>query len=280
MLSIYEYTEPHEFLRDLWDEKRVSDSQFTLRSWAKQMGLRSHTPLYEAIRGKRKIRKEWIPPLAESLGLKSKECLYLENLVSLSHSKNPKERVFYTKMLRTLAPKSPVKMKEVESYRLLRDPIHTIILEMTVLPGFRWDVGWIQDRLESAFSHDRIASSMERLIELELVRQSDGGQWMKAQDHLYSKSDVTDLGLQEYHQKCSNLAIEAIATQDPLEREFNAVSLNVKREAIPKAKKVLREFLTKFIKEIESESGKGDETYHLNLQFFGLTRNDKRRRKK
>jgi len=37
------------------------------------------------------------------------------------------------------------------------------------------------------------------------------------------------------------------------------------------AKKIIREFIKNFIENVESKPKEGDETYQLNVQFFGVT---------
>ncbi len=52
----------------------------------------------------------------------------------------------------------------------------------------------------------------------------------------------------------------------------NGYAINLKKSDLPKAKKLIREFVQDFARKIEATQKTGDETYQLNVQFFGLTK--------
>lgn len=70
--SIFAYEEPTSFLKDAWESKKRKNPNFTIRAWAQSMGMKAHNPLYEVIRGKRKVPKSYIPVLVKSLSLSPK----------------------------------------------------------------------------------------------------------------------------------------------------------------------------------------------------------------
>lgn len=67
------------------------------------------------------------------------------------------------------------------------------------------------------------------------------------------------------------MAAQAVQSQDVVSREFNSYSFNMKKDALPKAKTMIREFVNEFLSECEAKAGEGDETVQLNLQLFKIT---------
>ena len=105
-------------------------------------------------------------------------------------------------------------------------------------------------------------------------KKKKDGRYKKTHQHITSTKDISSLAIREYHKKSSMLAAEIIDKQEVQDREYNGYSFNLNKKNLPRAKRLLREFVTYFLKEIEEPSN-GEETYHLNLQLFGITGKNK-----
>lgn len=278
MLSVYDYQKPSEFLQAAWNGKRQRNPQFTIRSWAMQMGIKHHASLHEMVNGKRKISKASVPKFIQVLGLDVTEGLFFESMVDLSRSTSAEEKTLYLERMKAIAPdRNKVKFTELESFRLLQDPIHFFIAEMALLNDFKADSLWIQKRLMFDASLERITSAIERLTALDILREDPEGRLLRVDQFVHSKSDIKDKALQEYHKNLSEIAMTAVQTQDVLEREFQAMTLNFDLDRLPEAKKVLREFLSSFVSRFDCPEKREKEIYHLNLQFFKVTQKGNRK---
>ncbi len=274
MMTITNYQKAYEFLKDAFGTKQEKNPQFSLRAWSKQLGMASHAPLNLMLAGKRPIPKKYLPQFIKSLDLKPREGLYLETLIEFNQAKSIVEKEMYFSRLKELAPSEPVNLVEMETFKYLGDPLHCIILDMTDLKDFSTDPKWIQDRLQMKVSLKQIDEVLNRLLTLGLVKEFKG-KMIKTHQHITNRPDVADFGSQQYHKNVSQLAIDLISEQPVLEREFNGYSLNIKKNKIPEAKLLIRAFVKDFIQQIEDPSTTGEETYQLNVQFFGLTKNKK-----
>ncbi|MFL5813525.1 MAG: TIGR02147 family protein [Bdellovibrionia bacterium] len=279
MLEIYQYGRASQFIRDAWAEKKKNNKSFSLRAWARQLGFANNAPLSLMLAGKRPIPKKYVPALVGSLELSPDEGLFLETLVEMERAKTVRQKSFYVERLRALSPRPPIGFHEVESFKCLGNPLHTFILEMTDLQGFKPDPEWIQRRLRTRFSIVDIKAAVERLIALGLLIRDNKGLWRKTNAHLTNRADIADEGSQEYHKNVSQMAAEQVSLQHVLDREFNGYAINIKNSDIPRAKKLIREFVRDFARKIESEPGMAEETYQLNVQFFGITKNIKGEKK-
>ncbi len=272
MISIYDYLSAEVFVADAWKWKKERNAQLSVRAWAKQLGMKYHSPLHQIILGNRKIPKHYVPLLAMNLKLNKKESLYLETLIDLHKAKTSQEKEIYGGRLSTLSPKPLLKSVQIESYKYFQDPLHGIILEMSLLKNFVGEPQWIQARVGFKVSLADIKITLERLLSLGFLIINSDGKLVKVNQHLFSTSDVPNKYLQEYHARCSDMAKSSLEIQDVLEREFNASTFNLAKKDIPRAKEMLRRFLNDFITEIEAPAGDGEETYHVNLQLFKITR--------
>lgn len=271
MMTITNFQHAHEFLRSALETKQTKNSKFSLRSWAKQMGMSSHAPLNLMLSGKRPIPKKYLPSFIKSLGLDAREGLYLETLIEFNQAKSMEEKDMYHARLQELAPQKAVNLIEMETFKYFGDPLHCIILDMTDLADFSIDPKWIQSRLRVRALIRQIEEVTERLIKLGLLKEVNG-RYTKTHQHITNRPDVADLGSQQYHKNVSQMAIDLISEQPVTVREFNGYSLNIKKDKIPEAKLLIRDFIKNFIERIEEPSSAGEETYQLNVQFFGLTK--------
>src|SRR5690606_30957690 len=111
-----------------------------------------------------------------------------------------------------------------------------------------------------------------RLITLHLLVEKDG-KLKKKHKAIQNKIDIASEAVQEFHKKMSQIAADEVSKQDVTQREYNSSCYNIKESQIKKAKQRLRDFTQDFIAEFEANSKKSNETYHLNVQLFSLTKN-------
>lgn len=273
MLSVYNYTEACQFLRDAWKEKKKRNPAFSMSAWAKQLGLENSSPLSLAFKGRRSLPKKYLPQIIQTLDLSSEEGIYLEALVDLSKAKSASQRLFYLNRLRKLAPESELSRQTVDEYKFLSEPLHTALIEMTDLKGFRPDPKWIFKRLLLPATLEEIAEALGRLVELKLLKQDfSDGRLYKTHAFLTTPDDVADLGTKKFHEAISQFAAQQVFVQSLDEREFGSYCFNLKKGQMAKAKKKMRKFLDEFFQEFEAPAGEGDETYQFNVQLFRVTK--------
>lgn len=270
MLAIYDYLDPASFLKDALEEKKKVNSSFSLRSWALRLGMKSHGPLHAMLSNQRNIPKKYVPLLIKSLGLDKKEAKFFELLVDLQRAKSIEEKEVYLERLKLLSPKELREVNDIDAYKYITEPLHIIVAEMTMLPKFKNSLGWIKSHLRPNINLNDLENIIERLLSLGILKKGKNNKLIKQVAHIYTAKEIMSKAVQEYHKKMGALAIEEISKQDIDQREFNAISFNIKKNDLPKIKEAIREFSDSLVQDFESETG--DETYHLNIQFFSLTK--------
>lgn len=268
MQTIYEYQSARRFVLDAVAEKRKSGEPFSIRRWAKEMGLNSHAHLVMLLSGKRNLTLKHVPALAQGLRLSTPERLYFQAMIQFENAKAPEEKSLFELWLSDLRPRGSLKIREVEEYRLIADWIHMAILAMSGLKNAPLTLAKIHSKLGHRFSRHEILSAIERLLDLGILEEKDGA-YTTHFDRVTTRDDISNRGAREYHKQVARLAIEAVDAQDPLEREFQSLALSVPKGKIPLAKEMIRKFRTQFSQAMAQE--KGDEVYQMNLQFFRLT---------
>ncbi len=271
MLSVYEYLNPAQYIKDVWSEKKTKNPSFSVRSWARQLGLKAHNPLYEVISEKRAFPKRYVSLLITNLKMGPKEGLYFETLVDLQRAKSALEQEMYWSRLKSLSPHKSLQMSEVDCYKFLKNPLHALLIELTAVKGFRLNAEWIQSHICIKAKISEIEEAMERLLSLGFLKKKDGVLTREIAN-LTTKSDLKNEAVQEFHKAMSRLAAEQITEQDIHEREFQSHILNIEQKDIPKIKESIREFIQHLIGQFEAKSGTAENCYALNTHLFKLTK--------
>ena len=119
-MNAYTHLKTSTLLNDKFKEKKEINPSFSIRSWANQLGLKSHGALQQILAGKRTVPKKYIPSISQSLDLSVGETMYFETLVDFEKAKTAEERDVYYKRLNHLRPqKKEIQILEIENYNCL-----------------------------------------------------------------------------------------------------------------------------------------------------------------
>ena len=271
VISIYNYLEPANYLKDRLAILKDEIPGFSLRAWSKHLGMKSHGPLHAILNKQRRIPKKLVPIFIKTLKLDKQELRYFEILVDFQRSKTPQEKEFYLDRLRQLSPKPLREINDLEAYKYITDPIHIILAELTQLKSFKDDPVWIKQHFRLNQNLRDIENIINRLKSLGVI-EAAGKKMLKPVKHKYTKFEIESADIQNYHKTCSKMAIDQISKQNVEEKEFNAIAFNIKKKDLPKMKEQIREFINTLVDNYEAGAHQGDETYQLNLQLFSLSK--------
>lgn len=272
LVDIYSYKDPALFLRDHWLIKKKRNPSFSIRAWAKSLGITSHSQLHQMIYGKRAIPKKYLSNLVKNLNLTNGEIEYLEALIDIQKAKSDEEKSFYLNKILSKKKQLKVVFHEIESFDLVKNPLHFFILEIFQLKDRTFTVEKIKDMLQFDYSTAEIKRAIDTLLKLKLATKISENEYAKIPNSIFTQNDVPSAAVREYHKNLSELSKVAIENQHVSEREFNAMSFNIKKENLADAKRAIREFREQFVEKFCAMESEGDQTYHLNVNFFAVTK--------
>ncbi len=269
MFSIFNYASPRQFLLDTLSSKQKLDPEFSVRKWAKEMDLKSHTLLVMLLQGTRPLRVKHAAFLAKGLRLSSQEKLYLQALIQFEGAEDPEEKSLYELWLSDLNPGKEFRTKEVDEFMVISHWVHMAILAITQLRDFESSAQWIHARLKSKVEISEINAALTRLLSLGLLVKNKEGKLEATFNRVTTRDDVANAGARKYHQEVLKLAGEAIEKSPITQREAQSFVLSVSSDKIPLAKEMIRKFRAQFAQAIGSDAG--SEVYQMTVQFFQLT---------
>lgn len=246
-------SDPIDLLKMDYENRRRRNRSFSLRSYAKWMGL-SPSQISQMLSGKRPITFKSLKKISERIGLSPNE---KKNLFNSALSKN--------NFIQQSDSKRNLEFKE-DQFRLISDWYHMAILAISKLKNKKADPRWLARRLGIRIEEaNQALIRLQRLglIKLKPVLEQIG-------DPFEIESRTPSEAIRKYHKQNLNLAIEKIETIPLQFRQFQSVSIPVDPSKIDKFKTLIDKFLDEAVDLAKEDEAK--EIYNLNVQLFPITK--------
>jgi len=268
--TVYNYQSPRQFLLDYLSNRQKTDPNFSVRKWAKEMGLKTHSLLVMLLQNKREIRIQHCDFLCKGSNLDTNEKAYFKTLVQYKDAQTIEEKNHIATFLQDIHPGNDFKCKEITEFSVIANWVHMAILAMTQLRDFKGTEEEVAVLLKGKITITEIRSAMIRLMDLKLIKWNENGILVPTYNRVTTRDDINNEGAKEYHRQVLDLAKNAIDNQDLSDREFQSFTMAVSKDKIPLIKEMIRKFRAKLSK---VASGNGDNVYQTSIQFFQLTHN-------
>ncbi len=258
--DVYNYRQSHIYLADL--VRWYKEQGCSMRNLAKRLNV-SPALLSLVAKGKRPLTEENVDIWAPTFKWNAQEVSWLKQLVLLEHSSvEQKEEAMETlSRFKTYKENSS---EEVLTFKYLKKWWNVAIREMSELPDFQEEEGWIQERLLFSVSIAEIRKSLKFLNKHKLL--SKYGNFRR----LNCQGDIYKLSLSTFHNQMLDKAVESIYKVSSEDRYILGQSLAINAARFPEARAILEEALEKIVKIGEEEPHPTD-VYHFSFLGFPLT---------
>lgn len=240
-----------QLLRDELSRRTAKNSRYSLRSFAKSLGL-SHTTLSLTLSGKR--------PLSRKAALQIADRLCLEPDLAAAFvgaSPSPRQQGAQTNF-QTI---------ELDTFQLISDWVHYAILSLLEIEGSRFEAKWIAKRLGTGEAGVKMA--MDRLVSMGLVTE-EGGRWKQTALPIKVDNKISTAATRRFQRQLMEKAMESLEN-DPVEhRDFTSMTLSFDPRHLPYAKERIKQFRRELTAELESR-GTPKEVYNMTFQVYPLT---------
>jgi len=258
-----------DILRDFLTRKMSKNSAFSLRAFARDLGV-SHTYLSLVMNGKKNLSMKKVVHFTHLLQMDDKDAAQFMK----AGSRDARGRAFEklkldsNKVKNRHTPESYFEL-ETDRLRLLTDWYHYPIVELTHTYDFQSDPKWIGRRLD--ISPEQVNDALERLKRMGLLIEKNG-KLVKPLANTIVQSKTPSQYIRNYHKLFIGKALQQLesgAQEDVDSRDITAVTLPIDPTRIPEARKKIAAFrrsLWRFL-----SHGEQTEVYQLNIQMFPLT---------
>lgn len=263
MLSTY-----RDMLMAQFDARCRRNPKYSRRAFARDLGL-SPSQLSEVLHGDRGLSPGKAATIVQRLQLPQDDSEIFCDMVESEHARDGARRAMAQSRLASRMARRSFHDMTLDSFVLIAEWYHLAILELLKVKGFRSETSWIARTL--GVGGEAIEGAIRRLTRLGLVHSDAGRLHTPAEKEKTSTpDDVPSQAVRSFHAQILQKALAAIKTQPVDEREFGTLLLAIKKERLPEAKRLMREFQCRF-SELMQDAGERDEVYALSTQFFRLS---------
>jgi uncharacterized protein (TIGR02147 family) len=273
--KVFAFSDPIDYLKYRFEERRRKDPKFSLSGWARQLGYENSSLLSQVLKRERSLKMNLVSKLSGDLKLKGKALKYFECIALNESCKTDTEKKMVLGLARQMRPKKFRGLENIslEVFSAVADWYHWAILEMTHLEGFSEDADQIHRRLGGKVPKKTIKAALRRLLEIGLLTRGESGRVVRAsvdiENAIFMRNKIPCEAIQSYHRQMIDQARIAIGEQTIEERYLRGTTLPMKKANLEKANEIIRT-AHKQLLELSEKSG-ADEVYQLNSQFFKLT---------
>lgn len=264
---------PTEYLQKLYLERRERNRFYSMRAFARDIGL-SQAYVSMILNGKKPLTLKQATRISALLALEPEKTEAFLNAVLASTSKTM-EKSNVRLSLSLSKNKNYGWFTDIKSDRLaaISRWYHLPILDLATTKTFRNDPKWIAARL--GISPVEAADALGRLIRLGFLKRA-GGKLEKAVLQCYFQTQHSETAIRAFHKEM--IAKAASKLDQTSDKEFNkrsisGVTLAIDLKHLEAAKQKIKNFQQE-MSELVTD-GPCTEVYQLNVQFFPLTQDVK-----
>jgi uncharacterized protein (TIGR02147 family) len=273
MKSIFEYSDYHLFLKDLFENDASNGFSLTYEELGKKVGFTSKGFVTQIIQGKSKIPLRKAEKFGTALGLKKKEREYFELLVAFEHAKRREQK---NKIFTTLSTRFKTRIAHMgpEKFDFYSTWYYSAVRSLLSYYPFKGDYRELARHLNPAITPGQAKKAIGLLQRLSMIAKDNNGLYRLTGRMISSGDDADSLALVNYQRSTMDCAKEALDRFKKHERSSSTLTLGLSKEGyaavVDKIAGLRAELMA-----IARYDTKIDRVIQVNLHAFPLTKSHK-----
>jgi uncharacterized protein (TIGR02147 family) len=272
---VFEYDNYRAYLKDLYGFYKKTKPQFSYRYFSQKAGFRSPNFLKLVIEGKRNLSPESIERFTRALKLNKKETEFFRILVHLNQARTIGEKKLYAEQLMQSRSFRHIHPLRQDQYRYYAEWYNIPIRELTILPEFSEDPGWIARSLLPPISPQQAQKALDLLLQLGLLERDESGRLVQADAFISTGDEVTATSVANYHREMIQKGSEALDLFPGPERDISSVTMALSEEGFQEIKSLIQRFRKELLA-IADQEQRAEGVFQINFQLFPLARRAKK----
>jgi uncharacterized protein (TIGR02147 family) len=205
--------------------------------------------------------------VAAALGLSGQMSELFVNLVTAHHGRDPRTKKSAEKRVqRDLSQLDFYRLSE-DSWQLIADWYYFAILELTKLSSCDSSHSYFSKAL--GLPQQVVSDAIARLLRSNLLKRAKGRLVATNANVAVGDSGMPNDAIRLGHKQTLERAIHAIYNQNLEQRHFSSINFVMSRDALPRAKELIRNFRRELAAEVRKFPA-ADRVYTLSVQLFDL----------
>lgn len=269
--DIFTYSEYRDFLRDYFEARRLENSKFSFRVFARQAGFATGSTPKMVLDGKRKLTIESARKFAKGLQLNKRQTSYLEALVEFEQADSTEKKAAAAHKIKALVPRHKTAVLGREFADYITNLNLVALREMLHLRDFKEEPAWIGRTIQPSMTPAEIKQAFAQLFRLGLVVKNDKGKLVPAEPIVSTTAEVNDIDVFSIHRSLLKMAEESLATVPANKRHNASLTFPVPLRKMEEIKKRILSFQQSLIELVDDGQNDFDEVFHLSIALFPVT---------
>ncbi len=269
-VSIYDYTDYRQYLRDYYAEQKTKNPAFSYRYFARKAGFNSSGLYKDIVDGRTGITRSLIIRFSNAMKLTKRQQEYFETLVYFNEAKTIEEKKVYFERLIKYYDSKAYRV-DASQYEYYSTWYYSAIRELLAIGDFGDDFSALAQTLNPTIRAEQAQKAVSVLKKLGLIKKNEKGFYKAVEKILTTGPDVKSLNIARFQQAMMDLAKEAIDRHPAKNRDISTVTFSVSRQAYDDIKAELIACRKRILAMVERSDAE-DRVCQLNMQLFPLTR--------
>lgn len=272
MKKVFEYTNYRNYLKDQYDELKVTSSSFSYRYFSKQCGFKSPNFLKLVIDGQRNLSHDSIDTFAKFFKLGKRESDYFKKLVLFNQAKTTTEKESLAKEILNSSIFKKLHPVTKDHFEYLSYWYYVAIRELISTKKIKLDAINIQKLLTPNVSLKDVEKALECLLRLKMIKRKDN-RYIQSYELVSTGDEVSSAAVASFHREMFQLASSSIDRIESEKRDISAVTIALSEDSVKELKLMIQKFRKDVLALSESEKNK-QVVYHMALQMFPLSKSE------
>jgi uncharacterized protein (TIGR02147 family) len=162
-----------------------------------------------------------------------------------------------------------------DQYRYYAEWYNIPIRELTILPEFSEDPGWIARSLLPPISPQQAQKALDLLLQLGRLERDESGRLVQADAFISTGDEVTSTSVASYHREMIQKGSEALDRFPGPERDISSATMALSEEVFQEIKSLIQKFRKELLA-IADQDQRPEGVYQINFQLFPLAKRAKK----
>lgn len=272
------FTDYRLYLRKVYEVIKEKAEQYSYIMFTASCGLGETNAMYLHINSGRPLTLKTARKIATGLGLTGNQRSYFLKLVEYQGGKTSEERNKAFQSLLAIKAKCLSGDWDKQKLDFFNCWYHSVIYEILRLSEAKDDPEWLAKNLKPAITAKKVRESLSLLEKLQMIQYDEGKDRLVPTELTISTgSEIRGMVFKGYHNQMIDLALKALSTEEPSNRDISSVTVGVPLSAMGKVKELTAKF-RKEILELASELDEKEQILQVNIQAFPLSAEIKKRK--
>jgi uncharacterized protein (TIGR02147 family) len=270
-ISIFEYFDYHEYLKDFYAYKKKTSPDFSHRLFLSTAGIPGTVYLLRIQKGA-KLDNRFIPNFIHALDLNDSEAEYFKALVSFQNEKKaePKE-LHCRKMLALRASRNHLRVND-DRLGFYRKWFYPVVRELACMNNFTDDFTTLANKVIPRIKTGQAQEAVVFLEKNGFIAQRDDGTWYQVDPSFTTADEVHSTLLRKFHKKNLEHCIDALDTVPQHDREISSTTLSISHDCYNDIKHEIQQFRNRLLDIAVTDKKPAEIVCHTGFQLIPRTR--------